>query len=72
MGNRRLNYICLPNLPLVRDASRVSYHDFPLSGADVHRHSQAYVTMGIIDIDAVVFLYELTLGDLGQTRFYYK
>ncbi|MDA0987585.1 MAG: rhomboid family intramembrane serine protease [Chloroflexi bacterium] len=44
----------------------------PLSDPDVQRHSQPYVTMGIIAINAVVFLYELTLGDFGQTRFYYE
>jgi len=28
--------------------------------------------MGIIDIDAVVFLYELTLDDFCQTRLYHE
>ena len=56
----------------MQDTLKVSYHDFPLSGQYVHRHSQAYVTMGIIDIDAVVFLYELTLDDFCQTRLYHE
>ena len=30
------------------------------------------MTTGLIAINAVVFLYELTLGDFGQTRFYHE
>jgi membrane associated rhomboid family serine protease len=44
----------------------------PLSDPNVQRHTQQYVTIGLIAINAVVFLYELTLGDFGQTRFYYE
>ena len=44
----------------------------PISDPDVQRHSQPYMTMGIIAINAVVFLYELTLSDIGQTRFFHQ
>lgn len=44
----------------------------PLSDPDVQRRSQPYVTMGIIAVNAMVFLYELTLGDTGTTRFFYE
>ena len=44
----------------------------PLSDPEVRRHSQPYVTMGLIAINAVVFLYELTLGGLETTKFFYE
>jgi membrane associated rhomboid family serine protease len=44
----------------------------PLSDPGVQRHTQPYVTIVIIAINAVVFLYELTLGEFGQTKFYYE
>ena len=44
----------------------------PLTDPEVNRSTQPYVTMALIAINAVVFLYELTLGDLGQTRLYYE
>lgn len=44
----------------------------PLSDPDVNRLTRPYVTMGLILINAAVFLYELTLGDFGQTRFFHQ
>ena len=44
----------------------------PLSDPDVRRHSRPYVTVMLIALNAVVFLYELTLGDVGQTLFFYE
>ena len=44
----------------------------PLSDPDVHRHSRPYVTMGIIAVNTVVLLYELALGGLETTKFYYE
>jgi membrane associated rhomboid family serine protease len=44
----------------------------PLSDSDVQRHGRPYMTIGIIAVNAVVFLYEFTLGDFGQTRFFHE
>jgi membrane associated rhomboid family serine protease len=44
---------------------------FPLSDPDLIRRSKPYVTYGLILLNAIVFLYELTLGDLGTTIFFY-
>ena len=44
----------------------------PLSDPEVERHGTPYVTMGLIVVNAMVFLYELTLGNLGQTLFYHE
>ena len=45
---------------------------FPLSDPDLIRRSKPVVTYGLILINAVVFLYELTLGSLENTIFFYK
>lgn len=44
---------------------------FPLSDPDLIRRTNPYVTYGLILLNAIVFLYELTLGDLQTTVFFY-
>ena len=44
----------------------------PLSDPDVYRYSRPYVTMGLIALNALVFLYELTLGSVETTQFFYR
>ena len=44
----------------------------PLSDPEVERHGTPYVTMALIVVNAMVFLYELTLGNFGQTLFYHE
>ena len=45
---------------------------FPLSDPDLIRRSKPVITYGLIIINAVVFLYELTLGSLENTVFFYR
>ena len=44
----------------------------PLSDPEVQHHAAPYVTMALILVNAVVFLYELALATQGQTLFYYE
>ncbi|MBI2855321.1 MAG: rhomboid family intramembrane serine protease [Chloroflexi bacterium] len=44
----------------------------PLSDPDVRRGGYPYVSIGLIALNALVFLYELTLGDAATTQFFYK
>ena len=44
----------------------------PLSDPDVQRRTLPYVTVGLIALNTLVFLYELTLGDTETTQFFYK
>ena len=43
----------------------------PLSDPEVGRHATPYVTMALILVNALVFLYEVILGNPGQTLFYH-
>jgi len=45
---------------------------FPLSDPDLVRRSRAYVNYGLILLNAAVFLYELTLGSVERTVFFYR
>ena len=44
----------------------------PLSDPDARRSGHPYVSIGLIALNALVFLYELTLGDAATTQFYYN
>lgn len=44
----------------------------PLSDPEVGRHATPYVTMALIVVNALVFLYEVILGNPGQTLFYHE
>jgi membrane associated rhomboid family serine protease len=44
----------------------------PVSDPEVHRRSRPYVTLGLIALNALVFVYELTLGGLETTQFFYR
>ena len=44
----------------------------PLSDPDITRENRPYITMGIIGLNGLVFLYELTLGSLETAQFFYK
>lgn len=44
----------------------------PLSNPEVLHRSRPYVTIGLIAINALVFLYEFTLGSLETTQFFYR
>ncbi|MBF8267343.1 MAG: Rhomboid family protein [Dehalococcoidia bacterium] len=44
----------------------------PLSDPDVHRRSRPYVTAGLIALNALVFIYEITLGGVATTQFFYR
>ncbi len=44
----------------------------PLGDADIQRRTFPYVTLGLILINAVVFVYEFSLGDLQQHIFILK
>lgn len=44
----------------------------PLSDPEVPRSRRPYVTWAFIALNVLVFLYELTLGDIGQMAFFYR
>jgi membrane associated rhomboid family serine protease len=44
----------------------------PLSDGELKRETRPYVNYAIIAVCAVVFIYEVTLGQLEQTLFFYK
>ncbi len=44
----------------------------PLNDPDIHRRTTPYVTMGLLAVNALVFLYQLTLNDLDQLIFTYR
>lgn len=44
----------------------------PIADKDLQRRSFPYVNIGIIAACAVVFAYELTLGDAGRIEFFYQ
>lgn len=44
----------------------------PISDQDVQRRTTPYVTIGLIVLNALVFLYELTLSDVSTTLFFFK
>ncbi len=45
---------------------------FPISDSDLKTRSRPYVNLSIIALCAVVFIYELTLGESGRTAFFYQ
>ena len=44
----------------------------PLSDPDVQRHIRPFVTMGLIGLNALVFLYELSLGGVARSLFFFE
>lgn len=44
----------------------------PLSDSDIIRETRPYITIGIIGLNSLVFLYELTLGSVQTAQFFYK
>lgn len=45
---------------------------FPLSDPDIHRRTTPYVTLLLIAVNVVSFVFELTLGGLDRQVFFYK
>jgi membrane associated rhomboid family serine protease len=45
---------------------------FPLSDPDLVRRTRPYVTVGLIALCALVFMYELALNSMERTAFFYR